>query len=201
MSMQVQGSENWSLLGASKGLGFEFSKLVPTVHPQTHLFLASRSINSFDFSKKDLFEFYAEQIQATAPDRIFYFAAGGAYGPFKKYQWKDHVWTMSVTFDFPAFLLHYFLRNPQKLKQMVFIGSSVAESQADPNAAMYCAAKHALRGLLSSVEKESPTFQVKLFSPGYMNTQMLPKGAWPREQGLAVEPSQVALELMRFSCD
>lgn len=199
--MLVQGSEKWSLLGASKGLGFEFSKLVPAMYPQVQLFLASRTINNFDFSKKDLFEYYCEQIAASDPDRIYYFAAGGTYGPFKRFQWKDHIWTMSVTFEFPAFLLHYFLKNSTRLKQIVFIGSSVAESQADPNAAMYCAAKHALKGLVSSVEKEGPSFQIKLFSPGYMNTQMLPKGAWPREQGLAVEPSQVASELMHFSCD
>lgn len=199
--MQVQSVENWSLLGASKGLGFEFSKIAPLEYPQVHLFLASRSINNFDFSKKDLYEFYCEQILSTNPDRIFYFAAGGTYGPFKKYEWKDHVWTMGVTFEFPAFMLHYYLKNPKNLKQIVFVGSAVAESQADPNAAMYCAAKHALKGLLSSVEKENPSFQIKLFSPGYMNTQMLPKGAWPREQGLAVEPSQVASDLLRFSCD
>lgn len=198
----IEKQENWSLLGASRGLGFEFSKLVPTLDKEIALFLASRSINSFDFSKADLFEYYCEKIAETNPQRIFYFAAGGTYGPFQKYAWKDHLWTMNVDFNFPAFLLRYFLNRKQSLKQMVFIGSEIAESRPDPNAAMYCAAKHALKGLVSSVQQENPPIEVILFSPGYMDTQLLPKHAWPREKGLVANPSQIAKELLKqISCN
>lgn len=199
--MKINQKENWSLLGASRGLGLEFSKLIPSLNKEVSLFLASRSINSFDFSKSALYELYCEKVLATNPHRIFYFAAGGTYGPYQKFEWKDHTWTMNVTFQFPAFLLRYFLNSKTDLKQIVLIGSSIAESQPDPQAAMYCAAKHALRGLVDSVVLENPPFEVRLFSPGYMNTKMLPKGAWPREQGLVLEPSQVASELLSFSCD
>lgn len=193
----ISENENWSLLGASRGLGFEFSKLVPLLDKNISMFLASRTINGFDFSKTDLFEFYCERIFETKPQRIFYFAAGGTYGSFGKYDWKDHQWTMNVSFNFPAFLLNYFLKNHQGLKQIVFIGSDIAENKPDPNAAMYCAAKHALKGLTGSVMLENPPFQITLYSPGYMNTNMLPKNAWPRANEQVSEPSHVAEDLLK----
>lgn len=195
-------TEKWVLLGAGRGLGFSFSQLIKDQHPGVELFLASRSLNGFDFSKVDLFEFYSEKVKEFAADRIFYFAGGGPYGPFSKFEWKDHVWSLNVTFAFPAYLLNYLARNPSesknKIKQIVFIGSSVAENQPDPNAAMYCASKHALRGLITTLLKEGFPIPVTLFSPGYMNTQMLPKSAWPREQGLVAEPDIIARQLLQL---
>lgn len=193
-------AENWSVLGASRGLGFEFSKQVAASHKGVQLFLASRTINNFDFSNTDLFECYCEEILATKPQRIFYFAAGGTYGPYAKFDWKDHLWTLNVTFSFPAFLLNYFLKNHYGIKQLVFIGSSVAENRPDPQAAMYAAAKHALKGLITSVNLENPPFEILLYSPGYMNTNMLPKKAWPRKTERISEPSQVAQELLNLIC-
>ncbi|MCB0368603.1 MAG: SDR family oxidoreductase [Bdellovibrionales bacterium] len=194
----IEQNENWSLLGASRGLGLEFSKLVPQLNKDISLFLASRTINHFDFSNEDLFEFYCEEILNTKPQRIFYFAAGGSYGPFGKFDWKDHKWTMNVSFNFPAFLLNYFLKNHQGVKQIIFIGSKIAENDPDPNAAMYCAAKHALKGLVSSVQLENPPFELTLYSPGYMDTGLLPKGAWPRSKGIVSEPSHIAKSLMQL---
>ncbi|MCK6598122.1 MAG: SDR family NAD(P)-dependent oxidoreductase [Bdellovibrionaceae bacterium] len=194
----IEAKENWSLLGASRGLGLEFSKLIPSLGKSIELFLASRSINNFDFSKEDLYELYCEQIKMTNPHRIFYFAAGGTYGPYGRYEWKDHRWSMNVTFSFPAYLLNYFIKNHGSLKQIIFVGSQIAESKPDPHAAMYCAGKHALKGLVSSVQLENIPFELLLFSPGYMDTQMLPKKAWPREKGLAIDPKVEAINLLNL---
>ena len=79
------------------------------------------------------------------------------------------------------------------------MGSSVAEDKADPGAASYAAAKHALKGLLESVILEKPDLDVRLFSPGYMDTGMLPQNAWPRQQGLAEDPDAVARRLWQWS--
>jgi short-subunit dehydrogenase len=101
--------EKWALLGASRGLGNEFAQLVRLELPKVELFLASRSLNSFDFSKPANFESYCQLLAEEKPSRIIYFAAGGTYGEYQKFDWKDHQWTLNVTFTFPAFLLNYFL--------------------------------------------------------------------------------------------
>lgn len=198
MSAADIGNEKWILLGAGRGLGLAFSELVKMNFPNLQLFLASRSTNGFDFSKSDLFEYYSEKIMEFGADRIFYFAGGGPYGPFSKFEWKDHQWSLNVTFGFPAYLLNYLGKQPGQIKHMIFTGSSVAESAPDPNAAMYCASKHALKGLISTLNKEGYPISVTLFSPGYMNTQLLPKTAWPRASGLVQEPEQVAQQLLRL---
>jgi short-subunit dehydrogenase len=191
-------NEKWVLLGAGRGLGLAFSLLVKQRYPDIQMFMASRSTNGFDFSKTDLFELYSEKISEFGADRIFYFAGGGPYGPFEKFDWKDHLWSLNVTFGFPAYLLNYLGKQTAAIKQMVFVGSSIAESQPDPHAAMYCASKHALKGLVETLKKEAFPIPISLFSPGYMNTKMLPKSAWPREKGLVAEPEAVAQELLQL---
>lgn len=190
--------EKWILLGAGRGFGLSFSKLVKMRYPALSLFIASRTVNGFDFSKTDLFEYYAEQIVDFGADRIFYFAGGGPYGPFSNFEWKDHMWSMNVTFGFPAYLLNYLGKQHSRLRHLVFIGSAIAESQPDPGAAMYCASKHALKGLIETLNQEGYPIPITLFSPGYMNTQMLPKSAWPRERGLVSEPETVAEQLLQL---
>ncbi|MBK7960771.1 MAG: hypothetical protein IPK04_05925 [Bdellovibrionales bacterium] len=81
------------------------------------------------------------------------------------------------------------MRSPH-FKQGIFIGSQIAERNPDINAASYTAAKHALLGIISTLQKEalegkdtkkaSLAHDLRLFSPGYMNTSLLPPTAWPR---------------------
>lgn len=191
-------SEKWILLGAGRGLGLSFSQLSKQTYPDLQLFMVSRSTNGFDFSKVDLFEYYSEKIVEFGADRIFYFAGGGPYGPFSKFDWKDHQWSLNVTFGFPAYLLNYLGKQTTTIKHIVMIGSAIAESNPDPNAAMYCASKHALKGLIGSLKQEGYPIPLSLFSPGYMNTAMLPKTAWPREKGLVEEPEHVARQLLQL---
>ncbi len=193
--------ERWAIIGASRGLGFEFAKVAKAQYPGIELFLASRSLNQFDVSKEDLFEINAETIAQFNPHRVFYFSGGGTYGSFHKYEWKDHKWTMNVNFLFPSFLILYLQKFKGRIKQVVLTGSKIAEQSADPNAAMYCAAKHALKGLVDSISEEDSPIKITLFSPGYMDTQLLPKNASPKQQDLAVHPQYFAGQLLQLVKD
>ena len=152
-----------------------------------------------DFTKTDSFDEILQKLSEAELDTLYYVAGGGPFGDFGSKEWKDHQWAFRLNFEFPAMLLHYFLKSPGTLKKIVFVGSSVAESSADPGAASYSAAKHGLKGLVDSVIAEKPELIVQLFSPGYMDTDMLPANAWPRQRGLAEEPHAVARRLWQWS--
>lgn len=196
--MKFEENERVLVLGGSRGLG---KALVD--HFQTNKIsvesLSRKSVHSFDFSKTESWPEIVEKIRALQPTRIFYCAAGGPYGDFQKYEWKDHAWSLRVTFELPAYLIHQLLKAPlTNLKQVSVIGSSIAENQADPGAAMYCAAKHSLKGLILTLQQQDLAFDLRLLSPGYMNTDLLPKGSKPRNQGQSVDPSLIA-EMMIHS--
>ncbi len=190
--MKFEKNESVLVLGGSRGLGkalvddFQNNK-IPVES------ISRKSTHSFDFSKMDSWPEVVEKIRALQPTRIFYCAAGGPYGDFQKFDWKDHTWSLKVTFEFPAYLIHQLLKNEIKsVKQVCVIGSSIAESQVDPGASMYCAAKHGLKGLILTLQKQDLTFDLRLLSPGYMNTDLLPKGTKPRNQGQTVDPAAIA---------
>lgn len=195
--------ENWIFLGASRGFGRSFLERSSSHPKPPNIVLFSRRPQAVslgvekkvaDFSREETWETIRDQIELAAPTRIFYFAGGGPYGLYQAKDWKDHRWAFKVSFEFPALLVHHFLRTPRKLKQMILVGSAIAEENADPQAASYCAAKHALKGLVTSIQNEQKTaFDLRLFSPGYMNTELLPANAWPRQQAhLVKSPAEVA---------
>ncbi|MBX9769145.1 MAG: hypothetical protein K2X47_17855, partial [Bdellovibrionales bacterium] len=135
--------------------------------------------------------------------RLIYFVGGGPHGLFQQKQWKDHEWSFQVTFRTPARFLHEVMRNSLGLQQLTFIGSAIAGDSPDPEAASYCAAKHALQGLISSIQEEqrhlpADTLDLRLYSPGYMNTGLLPRNAWPRYKGNVLEPELVAQDLLEW---
>jgi len=199
----MEFQENWIFLGGSRGLGSRFLEkaLAHSQSPKVFLFSRKALTVSFpvekitaDFSQEESWPKIIQNISEAQPTRIFYFAGGGPYGLFQEKNWKDHRWALKVSFEFPAFVIHSFLKSPQNLKQFVVIGSSIAEESADPQAASYCAAKHALKGLITSIQKEQKTaFDLRLISPGYIDTELLPANAWPRQQvGLVKTPLEVA---------
>lgn len=117
--------------------------------------------------------------------KLFYVAGGGPYGAFENKKWSDHQWAFKVNFLCPAFLLHQLMQT-NICQQIVIVGSAIAESKPDVNAASYAAAKHALKGLITSVQAEQKKMSqaqidLRLFSPGYIDTPMLPTNAWPRQ--------------------
>lgn len=205
-----------AILGASRGLGAALVKEIHTEAPDSVLLLASRKkeelqklsrsddwLVAADFSKaQDQVEILAA-LGKFLPTHIFYVAGGGPFGRFQDKAFADHSWAMEVSFLFAAKVLHHVLQKPifqTDLRQFVAIGSAIAGQKADPMASSYAAAKHALRGLVTSVQGENPWLDVRLFEPGYMDTAMLPVNAWPRQQaGLVQAPAEVARKLWHYS--
>lgn len=192
--MRLSENERILVLGGSRGLGKAF---VDQLKSQ-NVFVKSMSRKSeilADFSKSETWPEILKDIQHFEPSRIIYCAAGGPYGDYQKFDWKDHAWSLKVTFEFPAYLIHSILKNPiAGLMQLSVIGSSIAESHPDVGAAAYCAAKHAIKGLVTTLQKEgsSQSLDLRLLSPGYIDTDLLPSGSEPRRQGKPKDPKTIA---------
>lgn len=205
-----------AILGASRGLGWSVYQQLLQQQKPTQFFLSSRKIESKndqiapgtitcpqDFSKTPIDSHFLHQLEKFEPTRIIYMAGGGPYGEFQQKKWSDHLWALNTTFLYPAELLHHVLAHPKQwlsLEQIIFVGSDIAESKPDLNASSYAAAKHALKGLISTIQLEAEAGAhgpaVLLFSPGYMQTDMLPANSSVRLQGLAAEPTDVAIKLI-----
>ncbi len=198
-----------AILGASRGLGRAIA--IKSLDMASEILLVSRKENLLneikmkapqkthilraDFSQEDSQKRTLLELQNFQPQILFYCAGGGPFGNFETKEMKDHLWTWNVNFLFPAEIFHFVLRgNIQNLEHIVFIGSQIAESNPDPGAASYAAAKHALKGLITSIQKEerNTPLKIHLFSPGYMDTEMLPPNAWPRREGLLESPEALA---------
>lgn len=210
--------KRFCLLGASRGLGWATYLALSQKYPEAEFLLVSRKIEnkkselksktqtlSCDFTKIDA-SVVMEHIENFQPTEIIYSASGGPYADYFENSWETHLWSLKLTFLFPAELIlklgQSFKQNPLKwlgLQSITVIGSSIAENAADPKAASYCAAKHALKGLISTIQQEkSSQIQIKSFSPGYMMTDLLPRNSAPREKGLALSAEVVANELIKF---
>lgn len=203
MSSLDVSKPKWILIGGSRGLGAEFAKLLEA-KSETYEIL-SRKYGGFDVTRIEQWDTLVSKISDLGPAKIVYFSGGGPYGVFGSKAFKDHQWAFRLNFEFPAFLLHRVLQAGafDKLQQVCFIGSAIAESKPDPGAASYSAAKHGLLGLVSSVQAEAHgDLDLRLYSPGYMDTGMLPANAWPRAQaGLVRAPADMAGELYAWLGD
>lgn len=201
---------NVAVIGASRGLGRSLASLLSEKSEVSEILCVSRkpasesleSVKHFSCDlSKDVDDLVAE-LENFNPNKIFYVAGGGPYGKFESLKWSAHEWALNVTFLSAARLAHWFMaRKTQALDpQFVFVGSSIAESKADANASSYAAGKHALCGLFQSLQAEGPVHDIRLFSPGYMNTEMLPVGSWPREQNQPLwEPEHVAAMIWEWA--
>lgn len=202
--------ENVLILGASRGLGRELAKVIlrsgrsvtgcsrkEQLLLELHKEHAAFDYIVADFTKPEGQERVLELLRTHSFDRIFYVAGGGPYGPFSSVPWSAQEWGWTVTFAFAARVLQA-INQSESPPQTIVIGSAVAESAADPGAAIYCAAKHALRGLYQTLRAERPTWDLRLYSPGYMDTDMIPKNAAVRNKGLHA-PATVAEDLWRWT--
>lgn len=200
------------ILGASRGLGKDVLNQLPKYFLNLQILAGSRkahlysamdnlTIVTMDFSKKENWSNYVSQIKDFAPTRIFYFSGGGPYGLYTSKKWSDHEWAINVNFLFPAFLLHEMLNSSLGCEQIVLTGSSVAESKPDFNASSYAAAKHGLRGLITTLQQEYPNTDLRLFSPGYMLTDLLPINSAPRVNNLASDPKEIAEKFLSWVID
>ncbi len=194
-------NERIIIFGASRGLGAAVGSIIEA----SELLFISRKISKnqnlssnvkaidLDLSREADQEAALSAASNFSPTRIFYFVGGGPFGQFAEKNWRDHKWAFEVNFLFPAKLIHHFLKQTEsQVKQMIFTGSAIAESNIDKNAASYSASKHALKALFENLQMESKNTDLRLFSPGYMNTDLLPKNAWPRELEKLLDPTEVA---------
>jgi NAD(P)-dependent dehydrogenase (short-subunit alcohol dehydrogenase family) len=198
--------ERVAIMGASRGLGRELvdvaieagaDVLAFSRRPATD-FPAGVQHHAVDFSREEGQLAVLEGLKAEPElTRIFLLAGGGPFGDYGSRQWKDHLWAWQVSFLFSARVVHA-LMAAQRNIPIVLCGSSVAESAGDPGAASYASAKHALLGLYASLRLERPDWDIRLFSPGYMDTDLLPKGAPVRALGVW-PPGQVAKELWSWA--
>ena len=213
--MSGQSNHRLAFIGASRGLGAALCRHLFDLNLKLDLLMISRKqdvleelaqrapdqanvkMAVLDVSKPTDQDGVLEELQAFSPTRVIYFVAGGPFGAYGSKAWKDHRWAFEVSLLFPSRLLHFCLHNPwPQLKQLILLGSAVAEDRADPFAASYAAAKHGLLGLHRSLREEHPALDVRLFSPGYMDTELLPKNAYPRQQGAEIlDPAIVAKKL------
>lgn len=85
------------------------------------------------------------------------------------------------------------------MKQIVLIGSSVAEANPNAKASRYSAVKHTLKGLVDFIQAEQgPLPRVLLFSSGYMQTDILLPHSEPRLNDRAENPDVVAKRLIDY---
>lgn len=132
-------------------------------------------------------------------NKVIYFAGGGPFGPFGSKSFKDHEWAWKVSFLGAALLLHQIVQGHDRspMPTTILLGSAVAESSPDPGASSYCAAKHALRGLVTTLQKEYPHWDLRMFSPGYMKTDLLRGAEDLLRKGIEVrDPAAVAQEFL-----
>lgn len=199
--MKFSEGERILVLGGSRGLGAALVNLLKIKNLDA-ISISRKSSEVADFSNVDQWEMILTRIRELNPTRIIYCAGGGPYGSFGQFQWKAHAWALRTTFEFPAFLIHSLIREPlANLAQVAVIGSTIAESQPDAGAVAYAAAKHALRGLVTSLQKEGINYDLRLLSPGYMSTDLLPLDSAPRREGRARDPFKIAAQMIQSISD
>ena len=200
------------VFGSHKGLGFRLVQTLLSRKSTDYVWGLSRKdqgilSSKYIFTPMDFtqcvdeelkFKNLVQDILSFKPHFLFYCAGGGPYGPLERYEWKDHEWAIKLNFLFPAKLI-WALQEHLKAS-FYYVGSQIAESpQGDPMGPSYASAKWAMKGLINSLKGlEQTSLKCDIFSPGYMDTDLLPKNSEPRRQGVdIVSPEQVAQELLK----
>lgn len=200
-------SKQWSnikqqkslILGGSKGLGLSISEYLKNTGYFENIRCLSRrsTIESLDFSKPDSLSQIKKHIFDFKPELIFYVAGGGVHGPYFSKPSHSHRWTFEVNFFRPTEIAEH-LKNIKYQGTFVYIGSAIAERSHSKTGLSYSESKKlALKTLLSLKESE---LKVRVFSPPYMDTALLPQKTWPRLEAphLVLSPDQVAAELLKW---
>ena len=206
------------IIGASRGLGCAIVRFLPehlgsveslTCVSRRNSDSVEAKILTLDMSKPLDQEFLGKEIEREKFDLVIYSAGGGPHGEFVKKDWKDHFWALQVGLIAPMYLSLAWLKmrgadpskNAQGPGRFVIVGSRIAESNPDPLAASYAASKHGLIGFVSSVQGEvsESRSRIWLFSPGYINTPLLPASAPVRHNGVKIlSPDTAAQALLRW---
>lgn len=204
------------LIGCSRGLGQELTDLV--LAKGASVYGVSRKLSheslqrwnssgnfehqSVDVTQIDWLDKLMAKVDCKKFDRAYFLVGGGPYGEFSAKSLKDHHWAYRASFLAASELLHAALSETWPVKQLLFIGSEVADAKIDINAASYCAAKHALRGLIETVQAELELSQnqldLRFYRPPYMPTDLLPRNSAPRLEDKAVSTRLVAEDLIQW---
>lgn len=204
-----------AILGASRGLGEALLKRIQQ-SPANHCLISSRkgdrleklarknidAIVVADFTTASGQKLILSELDQFMPEKVFYVAGGGPFGAFSEKKIKDHLWALELGLVFPTKLLHHLMSSGEGqkyLKQVVLVGSAIAGQSPDPFASSYAAAKHGLRGLVTSIQAEKPPFDIRIYEPGYIDTDLLPPNAWPRQHGIVASREDEALRLWQWS--
>lgn len=194
------------ILGASRGLGKCLYQELQNLNPGAEFLLVSRKIDlsihgAFRADCTQETEALFERIESFTATHIIMCAGGGVHGVYESKPWHSHEWTLKLNLIFPMKLAYFCLNRLTQLEQLIFVGSSVAESAPDPLASSYCASKHGLLGFVTTLIKENKGLDIRLVSPPYMETALLPEGSWPRREGLAQKPEEVARKFVQHMMD
>lgn len=193
-------------LEANKKLSVDLSLLI--ARDEKKLLSLSQELDhknkivKMDFSKTECVDTVVDELKKNKVKRLFYFAGGGPYGFFHTKEWKDHLWGLQVSFLTPSEILHKTLRDPELdcVKQIIFVGSLIADHKPDPSAASYSSAKHGLKAMVESILEEGCDRDLRFFRPGYMNTDLLPPNAIPRHKDQKLlEPEEVAKKFISWA--
>lgn len=191
-------------MGGSRGIGLAIGKILEA---EAELMIVSRGLCSDKFPKatciqldmtdeKSIHELFV-RLRDFNPKRIFYVAGGGPYGEFSKKDFKDHLWAYQLNLLTPAKLLQWGLK--VEIGQMIFFGSAIAESSPDPMSSSYSSSKHGLLGLVTSVRAEKPKTDLRVYSPGYTATSLLPKKAQEKHKEVLLDPALVARDFIQWA--
>lgn len=182
------------IIGGRRGFGKSIGEAWIQRMPHAKLVTTSRIVGAnyiFDLAKEESVSTLLKTLDEEQPQTVICAAGGGPYGEFANKEWKDHSWSLSVTLLSPMRITHHLLRSAY-CRQIILIGSAIAEHEADKYAASYCTAKHGLKGFVSTVALEARDKDIRLFSPGYMATDMLPANAASKIGQQPAPPQDVA---------
>lgn len=180
------------ILGGSKGLGLALTDLIPDA------LVCSRSGEvKIDLSKAEAVDQVLELVQTGDFSHIFYVAGGGPHGPFFEKSFQSHDWAYRVNF-FSPIQICYALIDRGYRGEFIYVGSAIAERSQSLNSLSYSGSKKMAKSALLSIPLK--VLKTKVFSPPYMDTSLLPKGAWPRLEGvgLVLDPKKVASECLNW---
>ena len=160
------------ILGGSQGLGLS---LKTKLNAQS---MSRTEEHRVDLSKPNSLDQVKNFLEKRDPfETIIYCAGGGPHGDFFSKSPQAHKWAFEVNYFRPIDLAYY-LRSIHFTGFFIYIGSAIAERSNSLKSLSYSQSKKAaLKALLTLKEEE---LKVRVFSPPYMNTRLLPPKAWPR---------------------
>ena len=181
------------VLGGSKGLG----QAIANQLGEGGIVVSRSKGVEIDLSESKSFSRVKSLITNNSFETIIYCAGGGPHGEFFSKPLHAHKWAFEVNFLRPIEIAYY-LKSINYKGLFIYIGSAIAERSSSLKSLSYSNSKKmALKVLLSLKEEE---LRVRVFSPPYMNTDLLPLKSWPRLEAseLVLEPKQVAQTLLNW---